>query len=167
MNAAKAERAATLEAPDDIDAINRLYRERRWSDGLPIVPPTAERVARMLSRTRRGRNEIVTRVPPGYGAATVERIALELARGGMSKSDVKQELWEKSKMPARSLARKELDRARDSRTLELGEIEADTLLPISQRPEEIMFIVAGGPGTHSVYVPCFGNSRAITRTIAE
>ena len=23
-------------------------------------------------------------------------------------------------------------------------------------------IVAGGPGTHSVYVPCFGNSRAVS-----
>ena len=32
-------------------------------------------------------------------------------------------------------------------------------------PAEIMLIVAGGPGTHSVYVPCFGNSRAITRRI--
>ena len=28
-----------------------------------------------------------------------------------------------------------------------------------------MLIVAGGPGTHSVYVPCFGNSRAVTELI--
>jgi hypothetical protein len=28
-------------------------------------------------------------------------------------------------------------------------------------------IVAGGPGTHSVYVPCFGNTRAVTREIAD
>jgi hypothetical protein len=28
-----------------------------------------------------------------------------------------------------------------------------------------MLIVAGGAGTHSVYVPCFGNSRAVTREI--
>ena len=29
----------------------------------------------------------------------------------------------------------------------------------------LIVIVAGGPGTHSVYVPCFGNSRAVTREI--
>ena len=33
----------------------------------------------------------------------------------------------------------------------------ETLLPISPSAEDIMLIVAGGPGTHSVYVPCFGN----------
>ncbi len=58
------ERAATFEAADDLDAINRLYRERRWGDGLPIVPPTAERVERMLQGTRRARHEVVTRVAP-------------------------------------------------------------------------------------------------------
>jgi hypothetical protein len=87
------------------------------------------------------------------------------ARGGMSKSDVKRALWEKSKMRASCLAGKELERARDSRTSELGEIKPDMLLPISQRPEDVMLMVAGGPGTHSVYIPCFGNSRAITRVI--
>lgn len=349
MNAPEREVAGTFEAPDDIDAINRLYRERRWSDGLPIVPPTVERVEATLKHTRRARDEVVARVAPGYGAASVERIAIncvmagcdpeylpvliaavdavadpafnlqgiqattnpvavwlivngpiakkldvnagfnclgqgawanatigramrlilqniggalagemdratqgqpgkytfccaeneaaspwdplhvergferdqssvtvigaegtlnmnthskqaeELARviaqtlvhppsneyvhggepwlmigpehaeifkrGGMSKADVKRKLWTLSKMPASELAHKELERVRDSRTEELGEIRADTLLPISQRPEDVMLMVAGGAGTHSVYVPCFGNSRAITRLI--
>jgi len=350
-NEKKPERAATFEAPDDLDAINRLYRERRWSDGLPIVPPTAERVERMLQSSGRSRDEVVARVAPGYGAATVERIAvnavmagcdppylpvllaateaiadpafnlqgiqattnpvavwlilngpiakklnanaafncigqgawanatmgramrlilqniggalpgemdratqgqpakysfccaeneeaspwdplhvergfrreqstvtvvgaegtmnmnthskdaIELVRvfaetlvhppsneyvhggepwlivgpehaevfkrGGLAKADVKRHLWERSKMSAACLAVKELERTRDSRTEELGKVTADTLLPISQRPEDVMLIVAGGPGTHSVYVPCFGNSRAITREIAQ
>ncbi len=77
-----AERAALFEAPDDLDAINRLYRERRWSDGLPIVPPTQERVARMLGATRRARDEVVAAVAPGYGAATVERIAINAVLAG-------------------------------------------------------------------------------------
>jgi hypothetical protein len=344
------ERAASFEAPDDLDAINRLYRERRWTDGLPIVPPTAERVERMLKHTARSRDEVVARVAPGYGAATVERIAIncvmagcdpeylpvliaateavsdpafnlqgmqattnpvavwvivngplakrlnmnagfgcmgqgrwsnatigramrlilqniggalpgemdratqgqpakytfccaenedespweplhvergfareqstvtvvgaegtmnmnthskeamELARvmaetlvhptsneyvhggepwlvvgpehaeifkrGGMSKADVKRQLWELSKMPAKALSVKELGRARDSRTTELGELTPETLLPISPTADDIMLIVAGGAGTHSVYVPCFGNSKGITRVIA-
>jgi hypothetical protein len=341
--------APTFEAADDLDEINRLYREKQWSDGLPIVPPTAERVERMLAAVKRDRHEIVAHVAPGYGAATVERIAIncvmagcdpaylpvlvaateaiadpafnlqgiqattnpvavwvivngpygkalnvnarfnclgqgawanatmgramrlilqniggalpgemdratqgqpakytfccaenedvspweplhvergfergqstvtvvgaegtmnmnthskeahELARvfadtmihppsneyvhggepwlvigpehaeifkrGGMSKADLKRELWEKSKMPVSALAAKEIERARDSRTEAFGELQPDTLLTISPTPEEVMLIVAGGAGTHSVYVPCFGNSRAVTRVI--
>jgi hypothetical protein len=86
-------------------------------------------------------------------------------RGGMSKRQLKQELWEKSKMPVSALAKKEIERARDSRTEALGELMPDTLLTISPTPEEVQLIVAGGAGTHSVYVPCFGNSRGITREI--
>jgi hypothetical protein len=88
-----------------------------------------------------------------------------LKRGGLTKADVKQRLWNESMMPARRLAVKELERARASRTQELGELTPDMLLPISPAPENIMLIVAGGPGTHSVYVPCFGNSRAVTELI--
>lgn len=349
MTARETERAATFETPDDLDAINRLYRERKWSDGLPIVPPTLERVERMLRGTARPRDEVVARVAPGFGSATVEHIAvnavmagcdaeylpvliaateavsdpafnlqgiqattnpvavwlilngpiakkldvnggfncigqgswanatigramrlilqniggalpgemdratqgqpgkfsfccaeneeaspweplhvergfareastvtavgaegtmnmnthskdaMELVRviaatlvhptsneyvhggepwlivapehaeifrrGGLSKADVKRHLWEQSRMPASWLSTKELQRARDSRTAELGEVTRETLLSISPRPEDVMLIVAGAAGTHSVYVPCFGNSRAVTREI--
>jgi len=344
-----AARAARFEASDDLDAINQLYRERRWSDGLPVVPPTVERVERMLRHTRRAPEEFVARVAPGFGAATVERIAINavlagcdpeylpvliaateatadpefnlqgiqattnpvavwlivngplarrlnvngtcnclgqgawanatigralrlilqniggalpgdmdrathgqpgkytfccaenedanpweplhvergyaadrstvtvvgaegtmnmnshtknagelvrviaetmihppsneythggepwlmlgpehaeiLRRGGLSKSELKRRLWEESRMPASRMSGKELQRVRDSRAHELGEITPDTLLPISPRPQDIMIVVAGGPGTHSVYIPCFGNSRAVTREV--
>ena len=68
-------------------------------------------------------------------------------------------------MPVRSLAAKEIERAQDSRRAEFGTLTPEMLLPISPRVEDVMLIVAGGPGTHSVYVPCFGNSRAQTREI--
>lgn len=349
MNMSTTDRAATFEVPDDLDAINRLYRERRWSDGLPVVPPTLARVERMLVHARRGRHELVARVAPGFGAATVERIAInavlagcdpeylpvliaateavadpafnlqgiqattnpvavwlivngplaqrlqvnatfncigqgawanatlgralrlilqniggalpgemdrathgqpgkytfccaeneeahpwqplhiergfaagdstvtvvgaegtmnmnthaksaaELARviaetmvhppsneyvhggepwfilgsehaeifrrEGWDKMAVRRALWDQSKMAVNRLSAKEIERARASRTAELGELSDDTLLPVSPRPEDIHLIVAGGPGTHSVYVPCFGNSRAVTRRI--
>jgi hypothetical protein len=56
----------------------------------------------------------------------------------------------------------DLARVRNSRKDEFDRIGPDTLLPISRRPEDIGIVVAGGPGTHSVYVPCFGISRAVT-----
>ena len=78
---------------------------------------------------------------------------------------MKQRLWELTKMPAGRMSVKEILRAQASRADEYGEIKPDTLLSISRSPDDIWFIVAGGPGTHSVYVPCFGNSRAVTREI--
>ncbi|HEX6442174.1 MAG TPA: thioredoxin family protein, partial [Stellaceae bacterium] len=49
---------------------------RGWSDGLPLVPPTEERVLRMLDGTARDPQEIVGLVPPALAAATVEKIAI-------------------------------------------------------------------------------------------
>ena len=89
-----------------------------------------------------------------------------LRRGGLTKAAVKSRLWELTKMPAHRMAAKDLLRVKSSRTEELGVIGPDTLLTIAQRPDDICLMVAGGPGTHSVYVPCFGNSRAVTRRVS-
>ena len=333
-------------APNLVAAFNRVCRERRWSDGLPVMPTTRESVAAMLARTHREPQEVVARLAPGFGAATVECVAinavlagcdpeympvllaaveaiatqkfnlqsiqsttnpaavwiivngpvvgrlgvngkfnclgegawanatigralrlilrnisgalpgemdratqgqpgkysfccaeneaanpwepLHVERGfapgqstvtvvgaegtmnmctlvkdandlirviagtlrhppsneyvhsgepwlvlcpehaeilhdaGYSKAEVKQRLWEASKMPASELSAEDLSRAQPSRAAELGAIGPDTLLPISQRPDDIGIIVAGGSGAHSVYVPCFGNTRSVT-----
>jgi hypothetical protein len=86
-----------------------------------------------------------------------------LAHAGYDKARVKAALWEGTKLPGRRMAARDFARAVQSRRAELGEIGPDTLLPIAPTPGGIGLVVAGGPGTHSVYVPCFGNSRAVTR----
>ncbi|MEN3354566.1 MAG: hypothetical protein V7640_2724, partial [Betaproteobacteria bacterium] len=88
-----------------------------------------------------------------------------MKRGALAKSDVKRRLWDESKMVASRFAVKDYLRAQHTRRPELGEIGPETLLPISVEAEEIGIIVAGGPGTHSVYVPTFGQTRAVTRLI--
>ncbi len=342
--------ASLVEAPDDLDELNRFFDERRWGDGLPIVPPTPERVKKMLSGVDRGAEDLVAAIAPGFGAATVEHIAINavlagcrpeylpvliaaveaisapefnlqgiqattnpaavwmilngpiagrlgiasghnclgqgtwanatlgralrlilqnvggalpgemdratqgqpakysfccaeneqespweplhvergfareastvtvvgtagttnmnthakdaddvlrviadtmahptsndywisgepwlvlspehahiLRQAGLSKAQVKRALWEKSKMRAGRMAAKDLARTQIARRAELGEIGPDTLLPIAPAPEHIGLIVAGGPGTHSVYVPSFGDTRSVTREIA-
>ena len=40
---------ASINTDDDFEAINALYLERGWTDGLPIVPPTEARVEKMLA----------------------------------------------------------------------------------------------------------------------
>lgn len=348
-DAAGPEGLRLIESPDDLDAVNRLYLERRWSDGLPIVPPTEARVRAMLAGTSRPAGDVVARVAPAFGAATVAHIAVNavmagcrpecmppliaaveavsdpafnlqavqattnpvavflvvngpligrlgmnagmnclgqghwanaslgralhlvlqnvggalpgemdrathgqpgkytfccaeneaespwlplhvergapagssavtviaasgtlnmnmhakdadglihsiansmpfassndywlggepwlvispehaevLHRGGIDKPTLRARLWEASKMPAGRMSQKEIERTRLSRGAELGSIDEHTLLPVSVRPEEIGIVVAGGPGTHSVYVPSFGDSRAVTRIV--
>ena len=46
------------------------------TDGLPVVPPSRERVERMLAGTGRDRTELVGEVAPNYGRATVEKVAV-------------------------------------------------------------------------------------------
>ena len=343
--------ARLVEAPEDLDEFNRFVCERRWGDGLPVIPPTHERVERMLRHTAREPDEVVAVIAPGFGAATLRRIATNavmagcapallpvliaaveavaapefnlqgiqattnpvatwiivngpaanelrlnatfnclgqgtlanatlgralrlvlqnvggagpgemdratqgqpgkytfccaeneqespwdplhvergfsrecstvtvvgaagtlnmnthakdaydllrviadtlehptsndywiggepwlvlspehahiLARDGLSKAEVKRRLWEGSRMRAGRMAQKDLARTQTGRTSELGPIDENTLLPISPSPELIGLIVAGAPGTHSVYVPSFGDTRSVTHEIVE
>jgi hypothetical protein len=73
---------ASLECDDDFDAVNALVRERGWSDGLPIVPPTASRVERMLDYCDRPWDEPVAKVAPRYGEATPLRLAANAVMAG-------------------------------------------------------------------------------------
>ncbi len=343
-------RASTVEVADTPEAVNILFREKQWTDGLPIVPPTAERVYRMLCCTPRASDEVVGIVAPGFGAATVERIAINavmagcdpeylpvliaaveavtapefnlqaiqattnpaavwlivngpiakrlnmnaginclgqgnwanatlgralrlilqnigrampgemdratqgqpgkylfccaenedaspweplhvergfraeqsavtvvgaegtlnmnthskiaheivrvvaeamprppsndytlggdpwlilspehaqmLSAAGLSKAEVKRQLWEQSKMRAGRMAAVDMRRTQIARMAELGVIDPDTMLPICPTPDRLGILVAGGPGTHSIYVPSFADtSRAVTREV--
>ncbi|MCJ7672208.1 MAG: thioredoxin family protein [Acidimicrobiia bacterium] len=66
------------ESEDDIEAMF----ERGWSDGLPLVPPTPERVARMLTGTTRDPGELVANVPPDLVDCTVEKVAINAVLAG-------------------------------------------------------------------------------------
>jgi hypothetical protein len=344
-------RADLVEVAADEDAINRLFRERHWTDGLPVVAPTAARVERMLAAWKGAPDDIVTVVPPGMGEATAKRIAInavmagcdpeylpvvvaavqaatarefnlqsvqtstnpagvwlivngpvaralgmnagincmgngnwanatlgralrlalqnlgralpgemdrathgqpgkytsccaeiedehpwqplhvergydvtqstvtvvaaespvninthaksadELLKvfalalkrpagndywiggepwlvmspwhanvfkaGGLDKAELKRRLWEESKIPGSLMSREDREHTQVGRQKELGSITPDTLLPISTRPEHIGIIIAGGAGTHTLYVPSFGNTRSVTRLIPD
>ena len=59
-----------------------LYYRRGWTDGLPIVPPTLDRVDAMLRADGRGRNESLGELDPLKGVATVERVAANAVMAG-------------------------------------------------------------------------------------
>ena len=56
--------------------------ERGFTDGLPVVPPTPERVVALLEGTRRHPQEVVGIVPPYGGTATVEKVAVNAVMAG-------------------------------------------------------------------------------------
>jgi hypothetical protein len=346
-----APRAVLIEAPGDLDELNKLYIKRRWGDGLLIAPPTQQAVERMLHHTRRARDEVVATIAPGFGAATIEYIAinavmagcypeylpvliataeavttpkfhvqaiqattnpaavwlivngpiakrlgvngssnclgqgtwanatlgralrltlqnigralpgemdratqgqpgkytfccaenedaspwepLHVERGfaraastvtvvgalgtwnmnmtaaaaeevlamiadtiqypassdyvyggapfillspqhanlfhaaGWSKAEVKRRLWDQSKLRAGRARGSEFDRTATGRRAELGEVGPDTMVPISENPEDISIVVAGGPGSHSVFVPVSAHTRSVTREVMD
>lgn len=65
-------------AEDEVEAMF----ERGWSDGLPLVPPTEERVLRMLQGTARDPKEVIGLAPPDLEPATVEKIAINAVMAG-------------------------------------------------------------------------------------
>lgn len=73
-----ARRVAIGSGEDEIEAMF----ERGWSDGLPLVPPTEERVLRMLGGTARDPQEVVGVVPSDLVEATVEKIAINAVMAG-------------------------------------------------------------------------------------
>ena len=58
------------------------FFEAPWSDGLPVVPPTPERLARMLGGADRDPAEVLGEVPPAMNRATVEGVALHAVMAG-------------------------------------------------------------------------------------
>ncbi|ETW94345.1 MAG: hypothetical protein ETSY1_35230 [Candidatus Entotheonella factor] len=92
--------------------------------------------------------------------------AEHLAKGGYDKAQLKQSLFELAKRPVREFRRASYFEHRQS---ELGEdLPDDRLIPLTERPEDLLIIVAGGSGAgwHNLCIPSFGNTRAVTVAVA-
>jgi hypothetical protein len=68
---------------DDLfTTVNELFYRRGWTDGLPIVPPTEERVEAMLRGTDLTSETVVGSIEPMKGQATVAKIAANAVMAG-------------------------------------------------------------------------------------
>ena len=70
-----------VEIADREDEYEAMF-DRGWTDGLPVVPPTPERVLRMLRGTTREPSEVVAVVPPDLVECTVEKVAVNAVMAG-------------------------------------------------------------------------------------
>jgi hypothetical protein len=69
---------------DALDKMNALFMKNSWSDGMPVVPPTQERVDWILKGTDLPKDTPVGtgKILPRGGIATVESLAVTLAMAG-------------------------------------------------------------------------------------
>lgn len=72
--------------PDTEENLHALFEKNRWTDFLPIVLPTEERVRAMLAGTSRKPDEVVGRMQPtenrGLWEYTVEKVAVNAVMAG-------------------------------------------------------------------------------------
>lgn len=76
------QRVEVIRDTDAAAAVNSLFYQRGWTDGLPIVPPTLGRVADMLANTDRLKQTVIAELDPLKGEATVEKIAINAVMAG-------------------------------------------------------------------------------------
>ena len=79
IDALKSERMVFKDSLEEIE--DKLYRDG-CTDGLPIVPPTEERVMRMIDYIKRDPQQVIGVIPPQNGPATVEKIAINAVMAG-------------------------------------------------------------------------------------
>jgi hypothetical protein len=70
-----------LEIPEGADEAEWCF-EQGWTDGLPVVPPTEERVYEMLQGARRAAGEVLGAIPPNFAECTVEKAAINAVMAG-------------------------------------------------------------------------------------
>ncbi len=74
-------RSRRIELADLDDEMEVLF-ERGVTDGLPVTPPTEQRVLRMLDGTTRAPDDVVAVVAPNLVEVTVEKIAINAVMAG-------------------------------------------------------------------------------------
>ena len=90
-----------------------------------------------------------------------------IARDGFSKYDVKQFLFENARVPLARISKGNLELFKKNHPKRFSGLNSQASVPISDRPEDIMVVVAGGKGRHSVVIPTFGRTRAVTVPVTD
>ena len=68
------------------EVLDDEFESRGWSDGLPIVAPTSQRVSSMLAACDRHRDDELGTMPPRHGVVTIEILAVNAVMAGCKPS---------------------------------------------------------------------------------
>ncbi len=127
---------------------------------------SAESVLRMIAGTMaypgsnnaQGGGEVLLVISP-------QHLGL-LASGGMGREDVQRALFEQAWVPLSSFSPEIAERVRGRRP-QLFADSGPEAVPVVDGPENILLAVAGGPGSHTLFFPTYGETRAVTKPIRD
>ena len=74
-------RSVRLEVADPLTAIEACF-EKGWTDGLPVIPPTEERIWAMLDAMGKQPEDILGEIPERARAITAEKLAINAVMAG-------------------------------------------------------------------------------------
>lgn len=124
---------------------------------------TAEGLIRMIagSMAQPGQNNVYYAAEPLLILSPEH--AATIAAGGYSKDDLKLKLFEDARIPLSQFSDENIERRMFRKFPQLYKDKPSNVgVRIAQRPQDIMVVVAGGPGKHSMYVPTFGGTICVT-----
>ena len=127
---------------------------------------SAESVLRMITATMaypgsnnaQGGGEVLVVISP-------QHLGL-LEAGGMSREDAQRALFELARVPLKSFSPEIAERVRGRRPGLFEGSEPDAV-PVADGPESILISVAGGPGSHTLFFPTYGETRAVTKPVRD
>ena len=74
--------SSTAQVDNTVEAATNFLCAKGMTDGLPVVPPTEDRVQAFVKTIGKPPNTLIARIPPIYGDATLEKIAVNAIMAG-------------------------------------------------------------------------------------
>jgi len=71
-----------IEVADSLDVMHDKLYKLGWTDGLPVIPPTEERISSMIAHVNGNPDDIIGEMPPLRGIATLTNIAANAVMAG-------------------------------------------------------------------------------------
>jgi len=106
-----------------------------------------------------GNNNVLYQVGEPLVAIGPEH-AQTIARDGFSKKRVKECLFDRARIPKKAFSMEHQEQR-------FPNSPEDALIPAAPKPDDIMVIVVGGAGKHSMVISTFGDTLAVTKPIEE
>ncbi len=92
--------------------------------------------------------------------------AATVAAGGYTKARVKRYILEHATIPRSKFSAAIFERRiRAGFPARFADAGPDEPVPVAQRADDVMVVVIGGAGKHSMFIPTFGATRSITRAL--